>query len=195
MSFATVLGCASGAIADDAAGGIRLYNQHRYQEAADSLQKAVGQDQNNVQAWYYLASSMYALRRTNDAIELYWAIVRHFPKARESYTARTFLKSIDPEYAAHEAARRNANSIKATVHQDPSHSYEVTSLDSSAKQAVIDKIVTTVRAQAGRPEVTSDLVEKIKSALLSYPTNLLALIAMKGCKIYLTPTMIELPPN
>src|SRR5271168_2084068 len=180
--------------------GIQLYNQHQFEPAIKVFAKGLQQNPHDTASCYYMANCLYGLRRYDEAIKIYWYIVRNFPNSREGYSARAFLKTIDRDYVAHstDPALLKMPEIKG-AESGSTASVQASAapfkLDSSSKQAIIDQIVMVVRAQANRPEVSAGMIKRIKTALLAYPNNLLALIAAKGCKIYLTPTMIDKEPG
>jgi tetratricopeptide (TPR) repeat protein len=180
--------------------GIRLYNQRQLEAALQTFAKAVEENPRDVTSFYYLANCCYGLGRRDDAVKLYWYITRNFPGSREGYSAGAFLKQIDPQYVAHSTDAsllkrpeikgvEPASTTSAQVSSAPLH------LDSSGKAAIIEHMISVVRAQAGRPEVTTGTITSVKKALQAYPNNLLALVAGRGCKIYLTPTMIDKEPQ
>jgi tetratricopeptide (TPR) repeat protein len=180
--------------------GIQLYNQHQLEPALKVFAKAVQQNPGDVTSCYYMANCCFGLRRQDEAVKLYWYVARNFPSSKESYSARAFLKQIDREYLVHstDASLLRLPEIKGAelaAVGGAQGSASPPKLDSSGKQAIIDRVVLVARAQAGRPEVSAGMIGNVKKALLAYPNNLLALIAGRGCKIYLTPTMIDKEPQ
>jgi len=202
-AFAAVAAGTSMAWAGSLEDGIQLYNQRQYDSAIKTFAKGLQQNPRDTASCYYMANSCYALRRYDDAIKLYWYIARNFPNSREAYSARGFLKQIDRDYVAHSndpallklPEIKGSESASTTTTATAATSSAPYKLDSSTKQAMIDQLVVVVRAQANRPEISANMIKKVKTALSAYPNNLLALVVGKGCKIYLTPTMIDKEPG
>jgi tetratricopeptide (TPR) repeat protein len=202
FALAGFFACVGMANAGQREDGIQLYNQRQLEPALKDFAKALQDNPHDTASCYYMANCCYGLRRYDEAIKLYWYIVRNFPNSREAYSAKAFLKTADREYVAHSTDPallklpdiKGAESAAATS-ASVGASAAPYKLDSSAKQTIIDQIVVVVRAQANRPDVSTGMVKRVKTALSAYPNNLLALVAGRGCKIYLTPTMIDKEPG
>jgi tetratricopeptide (TPR) repeat protein len=182
------------------AEGIRLYNQKDFEGAIKVFSVCIKENPRDAKSCFYLANCCYGSRRFDEAIKVYWYVVKNFPSAAESYSARSFLKQIDRNYL------RDSQDSNLTVFPElkgietantaaPSKAAEYRPISGKDKEKIIDDLVKVVPAQADRKNVSKDLIGKVKEALTAYPTNLLALVYAKGCKIYLTPTMIDKDPG
>jgi len=181
------------------AQAIRLYKQKDFEGAIKAFSACVKENPRDAKSCFYLANSCYGARRMDEAIKLYWYVTKNFPSASESYSARSFLKQIDRNYLRDSqdsslAVFPEIKGIEATV-AAPTQAAEHRPISSKDKQEIIAALVKVIPAQADRKNISKDLVEKVKEALMAYPTNLLALIYSKGCKVYLTPTMIDKEPG
>jgi hypothetical protein len=68
-------------------------------------------------------------------------------------------------------------------------------LSADAKDRIIDKFVVPVRALAGRPDISEATLSSVKESLRQYPTPLLGVLYSRGCKIFVTPTLIDKQPE
>jgi tetratricopeptide (TPR) repeat protein len=180
--------------------GLQNYNQKKLAAAAQCFAADIKKGSGNSKTFYYLANCLYGMRRLDEAIQTYWYLTFTYPSSAEAYTARGFLKRIDVNYNkdvanANLRAMPKLNGIDLTPEANIAVAQESKGVSQSQKKAIVEAIVLTVRGNAGRPDVTPGLVSKVKEALLSYPTNLLSLVYSKGCKIYLTPTLIDKEPG
>lgn len=171
--------------------GVELYKQKHYAQAVESFKNAVNIDNNNPSAYYYLANCAYALGKRPEAIELYWGIVHKFGTTREAYYSRDFLKRIDPSYGKH------STSLPASP--GPSTQSKSAATDNSSattdKEKLIKDLLVVVRSQGNRPDVSQDLIGRVKQTLATYPAELLELLEARDIKIHLTPTTIDEDPR
>jgi tetratricopeptide (TPR) repeat protein len=180
------------------AEGIRLYNQKDYDGATKVFAGCIKDNPKDVKSCFYLAYCCYAKQRLDDAVKLYWYVVKSFPNSAESYSARSFLKQIDRNYLkdmqdSNLAVLPEIKGIEIANAASPAVP-ERRSLSGKDKEEIIERLVKVVPAQADRKNVSKQLIENVKEALKAYPTNLLALVYAKGGKVYLTPTMIDKEP-
>lgn len=77
--------------------GERAYKQKDYEEAADSLQKVVDQDEkyNNGYALYYLAQSYRNLGENEKAAVYYQKMVEEFPGTERASTSQKYLNQME----------------------------------------------------------------------------------------------------
>lgn len=170
-----------------------LYKQKRYAEAAEAFGK-IAAATNNVDAYVHYANSEYMQHNKEKALKAYWYVVRNFPSHKKAYEVKEYLKKLDPAYAQHINDPRYAAFSLNT--QTTTKSTKTTAAKTAiVTDSVIDDFVKTVRPLKNRPEVSPGLVADAKEALRAYPKGLLALIYKRGCRIWLTPTLIDKEPG
>lgn len=201
-SLVLVLGCsltlAAPAEADPYSSGMAKLKAKEYAGAADDLLQASKADPSNFTALYYAANALFRTGRKDDAISLYWYIARHFSTRKEAYQVRDFLKKYDSSYAAHSATRTfgaipaaSANAGSGSTSSEP----QVSSGPVRSKTEIIEDIVKVVRPLKMRPNVSKGLIDGAKTALKAYPDKLLEVVYLSGCRIQLTPTLIDFEPG
>jgi len=179
---------------------VGVYKQKRYTEAAEAFFRITIISPDNVDAHVYYANSMYMLKDTDAALRSYWYVVRKFPGSRKAYEIREYLKRIDPKFAQHSndssyAAFRTRKIGSSSAGTASSGSIYAASSSHRASGDIIDEIVKTVRPLKNRPNVSESLISETKAALKAYPPNLLKVIYDKGCRIWLSPTMVDKEPG
>ena len=186
--------CSTAAQADsDSSAAVALYNRQQYAAALQAFSAIVDKNPNNTTALYYSANCDVGLGKTSAAISIYKHLVDAFPSSAEAASAGAVLVRMGIRYGAPVSTTAKSAGKADSVH--------VASVSKSKagpageKSDVINQIVVPVRALAGRPEVTSQTIDSIKSALKVYPTPLLAILNAQGLKVFITPTMIDKEPQ
>ena len=191
----TLLQFASPAHSQDASmkAALDLYKVKKdYAAATDAFYKIAVSQPDNIEAFIYYANSLYMQKQSDKAIKAYWYVVRRFPSHKRGYEIKEYLKKLDPSYATHINDPRFAS-----VGDSKSSATKTASIaaPSRASESVINDIVKTVKPLNGRPAVSPSLIDRTKDALRAYPGNLLQTIYDRGCRIWLTPTMIDKEPG
>jgi len=182
------------AASPDFTKAMSFYNHRQFEDALNCFVKD-GQAQNNSSAFMYAANCLMFLGRKDEAIGCYWYLVHNCPSSREAYEARNYLKRVDGAYLRH-ANDKAAGKLPVIDAAAAAESASKPALAlTPSKDDVIADLVTTIRAQAGRPDVSASLVSNIKKTLASYPMNLLLLLQKNNCKVCLTPTLIDKEPG
>lgn len=163
-----------------------------YPAATDAFYKIAVCQPDNIEAFIYYANSLYMQKQTDKAIKAYWYVVRRFPSHKRGYEIKEYLRKLDPAYATHINDPRYAS-----IGSDSKTSTTKIAKagPNRASEAVINDIVKTVKPLKGRPAVSTNLIDRAKDALRAYPGNLLQTIYDRGCRIWLTPTMIDKEPS
>lgn len=176
------------------AAGVRLYNEKNYTQAINEFVEVTKTEPRNVTAYYYGANCYYQLGKRDEAIKFYWFIVRSFPQSREAAQVKGFLQRIDPNFARNTADRTSGSLPTLTAAQAPARR-QSRAPQQKSKEQMIQEMVKVVKALKDRPNISPQLLERIKSALRAYPDPLLALLNQEKCLIYVTPTMIDKDPE
>ena len=71
VSGPSVLAQGSVQTSSDFDKGLKLYNENRFNEAAESFKHIVARDRTNADAYYYLGNSYFRMYRYKDAINAY----------------------------------------------------------------------------------------------------------------------------
>lgn len=190
----TLFQFASPAHSQDAAmkAALDLYKVKKdFAAATDAFYKIATSQPDNIEAFVYYANSLYMQKKTDKAIQAYWYVVRKFPSHKRGYEIKEYLRKLDPSYATHINDPRYATVGDAKK----TGTTKTATMSAGAADAIINDMVKTVKPLNGRPKVSGDLIEKTKDALRVYPKNLLKVCYDKGCRIWLTPTMIDKEPG
>lgn len=172
----------------DYAQGTRLYQKGDYAQALPLFCQVVKSQPANVSALLYCGNCYFNLGHASEASSCYQYILKHFPASPEAKSAQQVLARL-PAAAGASAASAATPASASTLASAPAAKQKL------SKEEIIDKMTYTVRAQAGRPEVSDLIVAQTKRALSEYPTNLLAFLYKRGCRICLTPTLIDKDPE
>lgn len=176
------------------ATGVRLYNARNYAGAINEFVQVTQTEPRNATAYFYGANCYYALGKRDEAVNFYWFIVRSFPQSREATQANEFLRRIDPSYTRN-LSNASAGSLPTlTASASASTQTERAAKPKKSKEQMITQMIKVVKALKDRPNVSSQLLERIKSALRAYPDDLLTMLCKEECLIYVTPTMIDKDP-
>lgn len=174
---------------------LELYRVKKdYPAAAAAFYKITQSQPDYIEAYISYANCLYLQRQTDNAIKAYWYVVRRFPSHRRGYEIREYLKKLDRNYMAHVNDSRYA-AFGESGSPKTSQNLATALRSSGPSAAVIDDMVKTVKPLKGRPAVSASLIESTKEALRVYPKNLLQLIYDKGCRVWLTPTLIDKEPG
>jgi tetratricopeptide (TPR) repeat protein len=172
--------------------GIALYQQKNYRAAVVCFNQAIAADRNNASPYFYLANCAYALGDRKSAIKIHWFVAHHFPSAKEAYSSRDILRTLDPDYSR--------NSTIPTASTTPTMATRSAAaapggLSEASNQSLVDDLLVVVRSQGNRPNVSPKLVEATKQALYCYPPSLLTLLSKRRIKICLTPSTVDQDPR
>jgi len=187
------IGCPS-AFATTMEEATKAFNKGQFNKASEAFRAIVDGDEQNFNAHYYLAASLFKLGQENDAIEQYWIILKKFPAHPRVGAIRTYLYKHDSNFS------KNAAKIASSVGDNAGGNVEMLSPNFSGKKLtdpseIANAMVGKVKPLQNRPEVSSLLVMDIKAALNEYPASVLNLLYAKGCKILVTPTYIDRDPQ
>jgi tetratricopeptide (TPR) repeat protein len=173
---------------------VQVYKNKEYVRAGEAFYKIAGIMPDNVDAYVYYANCLSMQRKTDEATRAYWYVVRAFPNSRKAYAIKDFLKKSDRLYSQHLNDPSYATfGGKKLGEIGRSSSSRSTSAPSSSKD-VVEEIVKVVPPLKNRPSVSLSLIDQAKTALREYPPELLRVVS-RGCKIWLTPTMIDKEPS
>jgi hypothetical protein len=195
MCFAFASHCA--AAENDTRQAIAFYNQQKYAAALQAFTAISDKEPTNSSALYYAANCQIGLGHTTAAIWTYKRLIANFPTSNEASSARTVLQRMGVPGVASVSEKtetEKGNAGKSTADPLSARSSRAP-ISADAKDRIIDKLVVKVRALADRPEVSESTLYSIKDSLKQYPTPLLGVLFYKGCKIYITPTMIDKDPE
>lgn len=184
------------AAGSDFRDAVALYDQKNYSAASQAFAALSKKDPGNASALYYSGNCEIGLGHSASAISIYKALITKFPSSGEATSARTVLQrmgvraidSQDDTLSAEKAASRSSTS--STSSRSSRHN-----MSADAKDQVIEKLVVKVRALSDRPNVSEATIYSIKESLRQYPTPLLGVLWSRGCKIFVTPTMIDKEPG
>jgi tetratricopeptide (TPR) repeat protein len=200
---------------NDMRPAIALYNQRNYAAALQSFTIISTKEPANSSALYYAANCEIGLGHTTAAIILYRRLIANSPTSAEAASARNVLQrmgmrfesastaSAEPGKAGSRSASQGDRRTdgKSGGNGDGKYtdntftSSSRTPLSADAKDRIIDKFVVPVRALAGRPDISEMTISSVKESLKQYPSRLLGVLYAKGCKVYVTPTLIDKEPQ
>jgi tetratricopeptide (TPR) repeat protein len=200
---------------NDMQQAVALYNQQNYAAALQSFTAISTKNAANTSALYYAANCEIGLGHTTAAIILYRRLIENSPTSGEAISARTVLQRmgihVDAPADSAESGKGGTKSTsksdgrsnsRSAGKSDGRSSANALSLSSSrvpltadSKDRIIDKFVVPVRALAGRPEISEMTLSSVKDSLRQYPTPLLGVLYAKGCKVFVTPTLIDKEPQ
>lgn len=177
------------------AAGVRLYNEKNYTAAINHFVEVTKTEPRNATAYYYGANCYYSLGKKDEAVKFYWFIVRSFPQSREAAQVNEFLRRIDPNYSRNSSNASAGSLPTLTASASPAAvPAQTKSRPRKSKEQMINQMIKVVKALKDRPNVSSQLLERVKSALRAYPDELLTILCKEDCLIYITPTMIDKDP-
>jgi tetratricopeptide (TPR) repeat protein len=189
---------------------LAVYKQKDYGRAGEAFYRMTVLDPRNVEAHFYYGNCLTMLRQTDKALRAYWYTMRKFPNTKRGYEIKEYLKKNDRDYALHLSDPGYAQFVQLSNLPTESANIKVggirtgnmtrsalTSSGSSAASSgdIIGEMVKTVRPLKNRPAISSTLIDDTKDALKAYPKELLKVVYDHGCRIYLTPTMIDKEPG
>jgi tetratricopeptide (TPR) repeat protein len=158
------------------------YRAKNYQESAKQFLDILAREPNNASAAYYAGYSLYGAGKLDEARNILWYLAKQIPTAREAFAARTFLKTIDPNFV-----KDAQNSAIGILPPTAPHVIEVVPIDKN--KLVADIFETTPRRS--KLDLDPNFVDQIKDALKAYPANILSFLHRHNCKIIVTPSVIE----
>lgn len=163
--------------------GTTAYNARRYSEAVRCFSEIVRAEPKNLAAVLYLANSYYALGQQKAAANYYQWILNSYPNAPEAATAKASLARLGASSGSSsssgggdEASQAVLQKFQSTAAVDP------------------DSMVVVVKNLGDHPAAQPSVVNGIKATLKSAPSRLTSFLSSQGCKIYVTPTMIDKEP-
>ncbi len=188
---------------------VGIYQQKRYKEAAFLFWDVIQKDKTFVDSYVYYATCCWLLADSETALKAYWYVARNFQNHKQIKGVMDFLKKNDKAYEAHfkdagyATLRYSKLATVATTKPKPSNkddqesssSHTVSAATGGASPSLINTLVQTVKPLKNRPAVSATLEYRAKEALKSYPPKLLSLIQGRGCKIWLTPTLVDKEPS
>jgi tetratricopeptide (TPR) repeat protein len=181
--FAILYSCCSSpsvAVDQNFSTAVSYYNNKNYTAALNLFSNIIQHDSSNVTAIYYAANCNVALNKKDTAIRLYTFIVKNYSNTQEATSATQALAKLSPGSSTADTAN---SSTQSELHAAPDG------------ERIIETMVKTVRAQAERPNISTGFLSEVKEALNQYPSQLLLFLYSRGCKIYLTPTLIDKDPE
>ncbi len=195
------------ALSDEYKIAIYVYGQKRYSDAAALFWDVIQKDKTFAEGYIKYASACWIGGDQDTALRTYWYFAHHFQTHKQIGSVMAFLKKNDRAYDAHYKDRSYAILVYSKAAKQfpgmPPQASKSGQQSSSIAAAtptnnspsIINTLVQTVRPLKNRPAVSATLEYKIKEALKAYPPELLSLLHRRGCKIWLTPTLIDKEPS
>lgn len=183
------------------AESLSLYKSGKYKEAAEGLSACIQADPTNVNACTYLANCYFQVRKRNEAIVVYWYIVRNFPSNKRAFEIREFLKRNDAQYAQHAGDATFGTRLllvgtqSSTATANASANIKRTAAPARSKAELVAELLKTIRPLKGRPPVSGSMVGSAQQVLETYPEGLLRLMSASRIRVCLTPTTIDHNPS
>lgn len=173
----------SGAADDPFALGVQLYNAREYRSACKDFALALQKQPRNVSACLYLANSYYQLGQNKAAAQYYQWIVANFANTKEAQAAKVALLHMDVT-----AINSSRSGKDVTTQAAVASAY-------SKGHFNVDSMFRVVKPLGDHTPCTQAFIAKMKAAINECPAGVVAYVASKGCKICLTPTLIDRNPE
>ena len=163
--------------------GVSQYNAKQFPLAAKTFALALQKQPRNVAACLYLANTYFQMRQTKAAAQYYQYIERNYPNSKEAQSAKVALLRMDVSSINSSATGRDVSSHVSSPATGKRDHYNV------------DAMFKVVKPLGDHTACTSAFIDTMKSAIKECPQNVVAYVASKGCKICLTPTLIDRNPE
>lgn len=173
----------------DFQAAVQLYNARQYGQALAAFQKISSRDQRNTTAALYLGNCYYALRQTQNAASYYRWIAQNYPLSAEAPTALDMLSRMGMSIP-------KPGSPTQPAHQSDSSSHDTgESIDEATSNVDVKSMISVVRPQGTHPGCTPAFIEEVTSALDQFPKGLMHYMFVHGCRICITPSLIDRNPE
>lgn len=167
--------------------GVAEYNVRHFSQSIPLFHKALQAQPRNLSAALYLANAYYQQRQTASAVQYYRWIQSAAPTSREASTAASMLQRLGSPTGGSKASGDALTGAPAGSATSPSSAADVSS--SGGMQVVL------VRSLGDHPACTAEFIKTVSSAVKSFPPQVVSLAIKNKCKIYITPTMIDMHPE
>jgi len=163
----------------DYAKGTELYKAAKYKDALASFSDCIRINPQNSAAYYCIGNCLGATGQKAAAQGWYEALLQRFPLSPYAGLAR-------------EALNKNFPGIGTTP--QPS---QPTIETPRPQGGYIDsaKMIVVVSPKGERPAVSDKFLSDVKSALATMPKATVAFLYEKGCRVFVTPTLIDKNPE
>lgn len=163
-----------------------LYRSKQYDAASERFIEILRSDPKNATAAYYAAYSFFGAGKKPEAINMFWYLSKQCPQARETFSARTFLKTNDTNYVRDGADA--SIGVLPVLKQSAVQAPRINKAELK-EQIIAQMIELTPRRSA--LDVTKSFVEDMRGALRSYPLNVLQFLHEHNVKMIISPNVIE----
>jgi tetratricopeptide (TPR) repeat protein len=179
-----------GATASSAAAfqnAVKMYTAQQYGPALAAFQKILQQEPHDLAVGLYLANCYYALRQTSSARQYYRWISSASPNSPEGRTAAQMLQRMGSGTAASTSNTTGSSAIGSDLAGNPE----------KISDAPVDvkSMIQIIRPLGDHPACSADFINQINSALSNFPKPLLRFMYDKGCRICLTPSLVDRNPE
>jgi tetratricopeptide (TPR) repeat protein len=160
---------------------INLYNQKQYNQAVAAFLKLTQSQPRNTTAALYLGHCYYALGRATSAAQYYRWIADNFPASAEAASAKQMLSRLggDATSTATVTDKSGASSRAA----------------GAAGEANVNSMISVVKPLGSHPACTPEFIKNVKESVEKFPKGLLKYMQQQGCKICITPSLIDRNPE
>jgi hypothetical protein len=167
----------------DFKSGMTAYGAKNFKEAVRCFGKVVTAEPRNISAVYYLANSYYSLGQQTAALNYFRWLSENYPNTGEGRGAKSILARLGAQASARgeSIAAEKAAAAFARAQSSPRASGELQ--------------VIVVGNLADHPPVQDKFLAKVKTCLGGIPPKVVAFLASQGCKVYVTPNMIDKEPE
>lgn len=166
---------------------VALYSRRQYQAAADAFQRLLQTDPQNKDVVLYLAHSYFALGRYAPAKNYYSWLSKNFPKTPQGKDAAIMESRI----GSSSPPASEASATSGTVLSYPAK----TASRNSLEKFDMSKMIHVVAPAMNHAPCTGEFIQQIKNGLKGCPERVLSYCAANGCKICITPTLVDRNPE
>ena len=167
------------------------YNKKNFEAAADLFLQVHKDKPDDPRAVFYLGSCYFSLNQRDSGLETYRTLITNFPKSPEAKQAIAYLKKVAPDFLQKQEQNTITKiSVGKSTDSDMEREEKKTSSDCTA-----DNLVVVLKTTGERQNCPPELISMLKEAFNHFPKGVRNLLASSGCKIYITPSTIEMDPR
>lgn len=170
--------------------GSELYKAGKYRDAQPLFSKSLQKDPKNSAAYYCLANCLVMTGQAGAAKSWYQAIITRFPNSPHAGLAREALAKVSTTAGAGSAGGPAKPDAAAApdIAAAPVIPHPTSSIDPS-------QLVVVVPPKGDRPAVSKRFIQNVKAALATMPKATCSYLYEQGCRVYVTPTMVDKNPE
>jgi hypothetical protein len=170
---------------------VQEYNKRDFKAAQKLFLQAYQEKPKDPDVLFYLGNCYFYLKQKESGLETYWTLISNFPKTAKSKQAIVYLQKVAPDFLLkqQEKAATQVPGPKSSE-TDKKHQEKNTNRDYTA-----DDVMVILKRTAERQDCPTQLISTLKETFNRFPKGVRYLLGSRGCKIYITPSTIEMDPR